>query len=53
KENLATSGYNNEVIKIKPKSDDKDIMLDYSTLNIKSNKEEIFKDIGNYNERFS
>ncbi|CAG8697139.1 11730_t:CDS:1, partial [Cetraspora pellucida] len=52
-ENLATSDYDKEVIKIESESDDEDIMLDYSTSNIKSSEEEIFEDIGNHNERFS
>ncbi|CAG8791286.1 3053_t:CDS:1, partial [Cetraspora pellucida] len=52
-ENLATSDYDKEVIEIEPESNDKNIILNYSTSNIKSSKEEIFEDIGNYNERFS
>ncbi|CAG8784428.1 6636_t:CDS:1, partial [Cetraspora pellucida] len=51
--NLATSDYAEEVIEIEPKSDDKDIMLDYSTSDIESSEEEIFEDIGNHNEKFS
>ncbi|CAG8814514.1 2025_t:CDS:1, partial [Cetraspora pellucida] len=51
-ENLATLNYNKEVIEIDPKSNDEDIMLDYSTLDIKNSKEEIFKNIENYDERF-
>ncbi|CAG8775656.1 8215_t:CDS:1, partial [Cetraspora pellucida] len=53
KKNLATSDYDKEVIKIEPESNDKDIMLDYSSPDIESSKEEIFKNIGNYDERFS
>ncbi|CAG8792511.1 5549_t:CDS:1, partial [Cetraspora pellucida] len=51
-EYLVTSNYDEEVIKIEPESD-KNIILDYSTSNIESNEEEIFKDIGNHNKRFS
>ncbi|CAG8586665.1 11349_t:CDS:1, partial [Cetraspora pellucida] len=49
-ENLATSDYNKEVIKIEPESDNKNIILDYSTSDIESSKEEIFENIGNHNE---
>ncbi|CAG8722492.1 3951_t:CDS:1, partial [Cetraspora pellucida] len=52
-ENLATSDYNKEVIEIEPESDNKDIMLDYSTPDIESSEEKIFKDIENHDERFS
>ncbi|CAG8810445.1 20234_t:CDS:1, partial [Cetraspora pellucida] len=52
-ENLATLNYNKEVIEIKSESDDEDIILDYPTLNIESSEEEIFKNIGNHNKRFS
>ncbi|CAG8683738.1 16697_t:CDS:1, partial [Cetraspora pellucida] len=51
-ENLATSDYDEEVIEIEPESDDEDIMLDYSTPDIKSSEEEIFEDIGNHDKRF-
>ncbi|CAG8746141.1 5947_t:CDS:1, partial [Cetraspora pellucida] len=53
KKNLATLDYNKKAIKLEPKSDDKNIILDYSTSDIKSNKEKIFNNIGNYNKRFS
>ncbi|CAG8724448.1 15150_t:CDS:2, partial [Cetraspora pellucida] len=53
KENLATSDYNKEVIEIEPESDDEDIMLDYSTSDIESSEEEIFKNIRNHDERFN
>ncbi|CAG8690458.1 5314_t:CDS:1, partial [Cetraspora pellucida] len=43
KKNLATSDYNKEVIETEPESNDENNMLDYSTLNIESNKKEIFK----------
>ncbi|CAG8809513.1 3550_t:CDS:1, partial [Cetraspora pellucida] len=52
KKNLATSDYDEEVIEIEPKSNNKNIMLDYSTSNIESSKEEIFENIRNYDERF-
>ncbi|CAG8555211.1 23996_t:CDS:1, partial [Cetraspora pellucida] len=52
KKNLATSDYDEEVIKIEPESNDKNIMLDYLTSDIESSKEEIFEDIGNHNKRF-
>ncbi|CAG8820916.1 8950_t:CDS:1, partial [Cetraspora pellucida] len=53
KENLATSDYNKEIIEIEPESDNENIMLDYLIPNIESNKEEIFENIKNHNERFS
>ncbi|CAG8801897.1 15656_t:CDS:1, partial [Cetraspora pellucida] len=53
KKNLATLDYNKEVIGIEFKSDNKIIMLDYSTPDIESSKEEIFKNIGNHDKRFS
>ncbi|CAG8816794.1 2221_t:CDS:1, partial [Cetraspora pellucida] len=45
-ENLATSDYDEEVIKIEPESDNENIMIDYSTPDIESSEEEIFEDIG-------
>ncbi|CAG8690102.1 12232_t:CDS:1, partial [Cetraspora pellucida] len=51
--NLAISDYDEEVIEIESESDDENIMLDYLTSDIESSEEEIFKNIGNYNERFS
>ncbi|CAG8765299.1 9555_t:CDS:1, partial [Cetraspora pellucida] len=51
--NLATSDYDKEVIEIEPESNDKDIMLDYSTFDIESSKEKIFEDIRNHDKRFS
>ncbi|CAG8587948.1 13173_t:CDS:1, partial [Cetraspora pellucida] len=53
KENLTISDYDEEVIEIEPESDDEDIMLNYSIPDIESSEEEIFKDIGNHNERFN
>ncbi|CAG8795847.1 22729_t:CDS:1, partial [Cetraspora pellucida] len=53
KENLATSDYDKEFIEIESKSNDKNIMLDYSTPDIESSEKEIFEDIGNYDKRFS
>ncbi|CAG8806864.1 703_t:CDS:1, partial [Cetraspora pellucida] len=51
-ENLAISDYDKEVIEIEPESNNENIMLDYSTSDIKSSKKEIFEDIGNHDERF-
>ncbi|CAG8615549.1 24595_t:CDS:1, partial [Cetraspora pellucida] len=51
--NLATSDYNEEVIEIEPKSNNKDIILDYSTSDIESSKNELFKNIRNYDKKFS
>ncbi|CAG8796653.1 1755_t:CDS:1, partial [Cetraspora pellucida] len=45
--------YDKEIIKIEPKSDDDDIILDYSPSDIKSSKEKIFENIENLDERFS
>ncbi|CAG8487019.1 10496_t:CDS:10, partial [Cetraspora pellucida] len=45
--NLAISDYNGKVKEIEPESDYENIMLDYSTPDIESSEEEIFKDIGN------
>ncbi|CAG8830233.1 19485_t:CDS:1, partial [Cetraspora pellucida] len=50
--NLVISDYDEEVIEIEPESDDEDIILNYSTPDIKSSEEEIFEDIGNYDKRF-
>ncbi|CAG8811253.1 704_t:CDS:1, partial [Cetraspora pellucida] len=51
--NLVTSDYNKKVIEIELKSNNENIMLDYSTPDIESNEKEIFKNIGNHNKRFS
>ncbi|CAG8786460.1 14025_t:CDS:1, partial [Cetraspora pellucida] len=53
KENLATSDYDKEVIKIEFESNNENIILDYSTSDIKSSKEKIFKNIENHDKRFS